>query len=190
MSREGRPAPTGGVVVKEKDGQMVLQAPTQQRQPLSLACILNTIDGIRENHGRIIVLSSNHYGQLDPALTRAGRIDIEICMGNADIDVLDEIHTEHFGFGMSARWKNCLSDEFEMAPCDIVNCVKGGCTSDEFLGEIAIRYKEKKDSGKLILQKASSLRRSGLATPPPPPPPPPSTKGCAFGKWYPNSNHK
>ena len=107
VSREGRPrAGAGEVVVKEKDGQMVLQAPTQQRQPLSLACILNTIDGIRENHGRVIVLSSNHYGQLDPALTRAGRIDIEICMGNADIDVLDEIHTEHFGSGLSERWKN------------------------------------------------------------------------------------
>ena len=37
---------------------------------------LNLWDGIRETPGRIIVITSNHYDQLDPALIRPGRIDM------------------------------------------------------------------------------------------------------------------
>ena len=144
------------VPIKDKDGQIILQAPEKPQQPLSLACILNTIDGIRENHGRIMVLSSNHYGELDPALTRAGRIDIEISMGNADIDILDEIHEEHFGKKLSARWREHFGGAFEMPPCDIINYLKGGVTSEEFMDEVAEQHK--------ILK--------GLPTRPPPPPPP------------------
>ena len=37
-------------------------------------------DGIRETPGRILIITSNHYNKLDPALTRPGRIDIELEM--------------------------------------------------------------------------------------------------------------
>ena len=151
--------------VQEKDGQLVLQAPAQTREPLSLACILNTIDGVRENHGRVIVLSSNHYSSLDPALTRAGRIDIEICMGNADITVLEEIHSKHFGASIDANWKAYFEHGFEMAPCDIMNCLKGGVTSNEFLTEISKQYATKNKAEQRLSENVGPRKTSPTTVP-------------------------
>jgi hypothetical protein len=45
---------------------------------LTLACILNTIDGIVEHHGRILIITTNYIEQLDDALIRPGRIDMKV----------------------------------------------------------------------------------------------------------------
>ncbi|AGE57170.1 AAA ATPase [Paramecium bursaria Chlorella virus NE-JV-4] len=48
---------------------------------LTLATLLNILDGVLECPGRILIVSSNHPEMLDPALIRPGRIDI---MANFD----------------------------------------------------------------------------------------------------------
>jgi AAA+ superfamily predicted ATPase len=45
---------------------------------LTLSCILNTIDGILENYGRILIITTNYVDQLDKALIRPGRIDMKV----------------------------------------------------------------------------------------------------------------
>jgi AAA+ superfamily predicted ATPase len=45
---------------------------------LSLSCILNTIDGVYENYGRILIITTNYADRLDKALIRPGRIDMKI----------------------------------------------------------------------------------------------------------------
>jgi len=45
---------------------------------LSLSCILNTIDGVLENYGRILVITTNYIEKLDSALIRPGRIDVKL----------------------------------------------------------------------------------------------------------------
>jgi ATP-dependent Zn protease len=45
---------------------------------LTLSCILNTIDGVLENYGRILIITTNYAEQLDKALIRPGRIDMKI----------------------------------------------------------------------------------------------------------------
>lgn len=47
---------------------------------LTLDDILNLFDGLRENSGRIIIITSNYYDKLDSALVRPGRIDITLEM--------------------------------------------------------------------------------------------------------------
>ncbi|KAK5950216.1 hypothetical protein OHC33_008684 [Knufia fluminis] len=42
---------------------------------LSLSALLNAIDGIISVEGRILIMTTNHVEQLDPALIRPGRID-------------------------------------------------------------------------------------------------------------------
>lgn len=49
---------------------------------LTLDDILNLFDGLRENSGRIIIITSNYYDKLDKALVRPGRIDITLEMTN------------------------------------------------------------------------------------------------------------
>ncbi|KAG6328815.1 hypothetical protein ID866_10274, partial [Astraeus odoratus] len=45
---------------------------------LSLSGILNAIDGVSANEGRILFATTNKYSVLDPALCRPGRMDIHI----------------------------------------------------------------------------------------------------------------
>jgi len=47
-------------------------------QKLTLSCVLNTIDGILEQEGRIIIITTNYKDKLDSALLRPGRIDMKI----------------------------------------------------------------------------------------------------------------
>ena len=47
---------------------------------ITLSFILNIIDGIRETPGRILIITSNDYDSLDPALIRPGRIDMTLEM--------------------------------------------------------------------------------------------------------------
>ena len=65
-------------------------------EPITLDDILNVFDGIRETPGRIIVITSNHYDKLDPALIRPGRIDISLELSNASHEVISQIYYNFF----------------------------------------------------------------------------------------------
>ena len=44
-------------------------------ESISLGDLLECLDGIIENHGRMIIMTTNHPEQIDDALLRPGRID-------------------------------------------------------------------------------------------------------------------
>lgn len=46
-----------------------------KKSPLSMSTLLNTLDGIVSLNGNVIFITTNHIDQLDPALTRRGRVD-------------------------------------------------------------------------------------------------------------------
>jgi hypothetical protein len=48
---------------------------------LTLSCLLNHLDGVGCNHGRIFVVTTNHPDRLDPALVRPGRADMALELG-------------------------------------------------------------------------------------------------------------
>ena len=73
------------------NNQLMLLKPVED-DLITLDDILNLWDGLEENSGRILVISSNHYNDLDPALTRPGRIDITIEMNNASHDIISEMY--------------------------------------------------------------------------------------------------
>lgn len=45
---------------------------------LTLAGLLNVIDGVASSDGRLLIMTSNHPERLDPALVRPGRIDLNV----------------------------------------------------------------------------------------------------------------
>ena len=49
---------------------------------LSLAALLNVLDGVVDTPGRIVVMTTNHPEKLDPALIRPGRINRKLLLGN------------------------------------------------------------------------------------------------------------
>jgi ATP-dependent 26S proteasome regulatory subunit len=88
--------------------------------PITLDDILNLWDGIQETPGRILVISSNHYDKLDPALVRPGRIDITLELKKASKDVISNIYKYLFNKKIPTT---VLADieEFKYSPAEILN---------------------------------------------------------------------
>lgn len=88
--------------------------------PITLDDILNLWDGIRETPGRILVISSNHYSKLDPALTRPGRIDITHELKNASHKTIAEMYRHLFGSALNTG-KLKKIQEFLYSPAELIN---------------------------------------------------------------------
>jgi chaperone BCS1 len=72
----------------ENSRQIVTGSPSQQSKSasgkLSLSALLNVIDGIGSQEGRILIMTTNHITRLDEALIRPGRVDKKVELGLAD----------------------------------------------------------------------------------------------------------
>lgn len=58
---------------------------------LSLSGLLNILDGIASQEGRILIMTTNHIEKLDKALIRPGRVDMIIPFGLADKEMVASI---------------------------------------------------------------------------------------------------
>jgi len=88
--------------------------------PITLDDILNLWDGIRETPGRIMIISSNHYNDLDPALKRPGRIDITLELSYASRQVIYEMYKHLFEADMDPTVLEQVNDKF-YSPAEIIN---------------------------------------------------------------------
>jgi SpoVK/Ycf46/Vps4 family AAA+-type ATPase len=88
--------------------------------PVTLDDILNLWDGIRETPGRIMIISSNHYYDLDPALIRPGRIDVTLELANASRQIINEMYVHLFGEPMDTDKLTMIEDMF-YSPAEIIN---------------------------------------------------------------------
>ena len=77
-------------------------------------------DGIRETPGRILIITSNHYNKLDPALTRPGRIDIELEMSKLSRKTLSDIYNHLYGKKLPTK-ELLKIEEHKWTPAEIVN---------------------------------------------------------------------
>jgi chaperone BCS1 len=50
---------------------------------ISFSGLLNALDGVRSQEGRILFMTTNHREKLDPALLRPGRADYHVQLNNA-----------------------------------------------------------------------------------------------------------
>ena len=51
---------------------------------------------LNENHGRILIITSNYYDKIDKALIRPGRIDIKVNMTKASINTIKTMYQHYF----------------------------------------------------------------------------------------------
>lgn len=54
------------------------RGPSLNNQGVSLSGLLNAIDGVASQEGRVLVMTTNHPERLDEALVRPGRVDMKI----------------------------------------------------------------------------------------------------------------
>jgi len=67
-----------------------------KQKKLNMANLLEILDGIYEMHGRILIITTNYRDKLDRALTRPGRIDMEIEFKRCTVDVIDEMYYKFY----------------------------------------------------------------------------------------------
>jgi chaperone BCS1 len=72
----------------EDSHRIVTGSPSRMSKPVagkvSLSSILNVIDGVGSQEGRILIMTTNHITRLDEALIRPGRVDKKVELGLAD----------------------------------------------------------------------------------------------------------
>tara|TARA_A100001011_G_C14182627_1_gene787566 strand:- start:464 stop:763 length:300 start_codon:yes stop_codon:yes gene_type:complete len=93
------------------------------------------LDGVRENHGRVIIITSNHYDKLDNALTRRGRIDIELDMTNADLDLVQQIYEHAYGDKLPKNYVDQIG-RLDIPACDVVSLLKYGADKESFMRQL------------------------------------------------------
>jgi SpoVK/Ycf46/Vps4 family AAA+-type ATPase len=82
--------------------------------------ILNLWDGIRETPGRIMIISSNHYRDLDSALIRPGRIDVTMELSYASRGIIKEMYEHLFDEPLEYGKLEEVEDGF-YSPAEIIN---------------------------------------------------------------------
>ena len=72
----------------------LINKPTEDE--LTLEYVLNMFDGIVEQHDAIIVFTTNHLEDIDPAAIRPGRVDYMLELKNATVETIKEMITHKF----------------------------------------------------------------------------------------------
>ncbi|KAE8327061.1 hypothetical protein BDV39DRAFT_215428 [Aspergillus sergii] len=72
---------------------IVAEAPGRERplNSITLGAVLNVIDGVSAQDGRILMMTTNHIDQLDLALLRPGRVDMKAFFGYAQRFAIAEL---------------------------------------------------------------------------------------------------
>ena len=88
--------------------------------PITLDDILNIWDGINETPGRILIMTSNHYDKLDPALIRPGRIDIKLEMSHLSKECVMKIFEHLYGKKVPRKYVCSIPDK-KLTPAELMN---------------------------------------------------------------------
>lgn len=90
------------------------------KEPLTLSFILNLFDGVLEQNGRIIILTTNHIDNIDPALIRTGRIDYKIEFKKASDTIIKQILSHFYDVSIETLEKYQFTD-YQHSISDVMN---------------------------------------------------------------------
>ena len=99
------------------------------KRHVSLASILNCIDGLNAPDGVVYIFTTNNIDALDPALIRPGRIDLKLNIGYLTNETLDKFIMFHYGRHLPEGFE--IRDELTCAKLQID--VLRGCTYEEMI---------------------------------------------------------
>jgi hypothetical protein len=100
---------------------------TETKSQITLSGILNQIDGVHNNHGMILIMTTNYPELLDEALIRDGRVDERVFF---DYCNYEQIHLmfKNFYNGNSISLETIKSkinlNEYKVAPCNVENSMR------------------------------------------------------------------
>jgi chaperone BCS1 len=91
---------------------------SKSNEGLTMADLLNAIDGIGASEDRVLFMTSNHPERLDPALTRAGRVDRKFFIDYARDEELRTFHSrvgQYYAVQPWPEFRNCLPEQATIA---------------------------------------------------------------------------
>ncbi|CAH6421662.1 AAA family ATPase [uncultured virus] len=119
---------------KSSNIEKYLKSRYKAEDKLTLSCILNTIDGVLEQHGRIMIISSNYPDKLDKALVRPGRIDIKIDFTKCTHEMITEM-LEYF-FRTKLESSLVFPDQVH-TPAEVINmCIDDTLTLEQVIEQL------------------------------------------------------
>ena len=116
---------------KYKKNSSVLTSKTD----FTLSSLLNILDGISEDHGRILIMTSNCWNKLDPALIRPGRIDIEIELSNINNEILEDYVFKYYRKKIPIKRMNNINIDY-ITPCIMINEHSNSKNFNDFLNRL------------------------------------------------------
>lgn len=84
--------------------------PPPSPDELNLAGLLNCLDGVVDTPGRMLVMTSNHPDELDPALIRPGRIDRCLLLDHLSAEDAVLMLEHYFGTALTGEQRACLNE--------------------------------------------------------------------------------
>lgn len=81
---------------KDLINKMIKLSEHDENDKITLSYILNLIDGVLEQSGRIMIITSNHPEKLDEALIRPGRIDMKVKFSKCSVEMINDILKLYF----------------------------------------------------------------------------------------------
>lgn len=93
--------PQSIILLEDVDGifnqrEAVIDVDEEGNGGVSFSGLLNALDGVRSQEGRILFMTTNHPERLDPALVRPGRCDIQIELKNATSSMVERLFLKFF----------------------------------------------------------------------------------------------
>ena len=77
---------------------------------ISTGSLLNTLDGVATPHGLITVMTTNRFDILDPAIKRAGRMDLVEELGLPTMETIQDLYKHFYGHGVKFHSKAPMNE--------------------------------------------------------------------------------
>ncbi len=84
------------IVLEDIDAMFTQRTAGEDGAKLSFSGLLNAIDGVAAQEGRVLVMTTNHRDRLDPALIRPGRADVHVELGPVGADTAARLFLRFF----------------------------------------------------------------------------------------------
>mgnify|MGYP003866327329 CR=1 FL=1 len=172
---QGPPLPLGAA-----PGRTYRPSPSPVVDQLSLAGLLNALDGIVDTPGRIVIMTTNHPEMLDPALVRPGRIDKNLELGYMELEDAMAMTEHYFETKLTTEQKTKFEELFgstsaggtsdcglQITPAEVELFIMAEPQIDGLIARMEERHAEAKKKAQLAkLNSDSTLSGSSLTEAP------------------------
>ncbi len=105
---------------------------------VTMAGLLNALDGMVTPHGMVTIMTTNHREVIDPAVIRAGRVDREEMIGHLQGEDLRRLIELFVGPIGDVDWVNSQRQPVVALPADVVGVLKAHIGDDRTVMKSAI----------------------------------------------------